>query len=298
MKVITSINAKGGCGKSTVASNVAAGLSVLGFNTLLVDMDPQAQITEWYGRGDIYEPANSITAILAGQQSLREVVKPTHLPNLSFVSSSAQLEAVGQHLRNHEGYQSLLAGHLQTVAPFYHFVVIDSPNQVSPVMDNAIVATDLFLVPFLDTSSVRSYPNVYEQIARLRAGDAHKTLHVLTGLSKMPGKRAAVVAMLARMGVEPARTEIRHCAYLGQVDTQGGSIFHYMPKSNGAADVAALVREIAAALDVPMPAVDADRPETTPFTSGVTGDPQEAKGRDVGSSQHDLEEVANPPRYE
>lgn len=254
MKVITSINAKGGCGKSTIASNVAAGLARAGHPTLLIDLDPQAQIKEWYQLGDQYNVRDSITGVLAGQQTLAEVVQRTHLPNLAFVSSSSPLEELGQRLRNVENYHALLLRHLRTLGPdIFDYCVIDSPNQVSPVMDNAIYATDLFLIPVFDPHSMRSYPNVHLQIKRLRPEGDYQSLHVLNGLSKQHGKRNAVLAMVAgyqeRYGITPAQTEVRHCAYLGQVDLHGGSIFEYVPSSNGAADIAALVEEVREQLD-------------------------------------------------
>ena len=52
MKTITVINAKGGCGKSTIAMSLAAGLSIQGKRVLLMDLDPQAQITQWLTAGD------------------------------------------------------------------------------------------------------------------------------------------------------------------------------------------------------------------------------------------------------
>lgn len=250
MKIITSINAKGGCGKSTVASNLAAGLARRGHRTLLLDLDPQAQITEWFHLGDQFSVLGSITAVFTSQQTFAEVIQRSHLPNLDFVASSAPLEELGQQLRMHDGYEQLLAHFFEhlpddpNAPPPYDYVVVDSPNQVSPVMDNAIFTTDLFVIPFLDTSSVRSFPNVYKQIHEIRDDDDYEVLHLLTNLSRMPGKRQAVLHMLEEFGIEPARTELRHCAYLGQTDTQGGSIFEYMPKSNGAADIEALVDEV------------------------------------------------------
>lgn len=278
MKIITSINAKGGCGKSTVASNFAAGLARRGKRTLLLDLDPQAQITEWYHLGDQFSVRGSITAVFTGQQALAEVIQATHLPNLSFVASSAPLEELGQQLRGHDGYEQFLSHFLVAHdLPPFDFVVIDSPNQVSPVMDNAIFATDLFVIPFLDTSSVRSFPNVYKQIHEVRDDEDYRVLHVLTNLSRMPGKRRVVLDMLEEFDITPSRTELRHCAYLGQSDTHGGSIFEYMPKSNGAADMDALIDE---ALDTlagrevrnSVPAEHADEPAEQPVPEGVTSE--------------------------
>jgi chromosome partitioning protein len=49
MNIVTVINAKGGCGKSTIAMSLASGLAIRGLPTLLIDMDPQAQVTQWLG---------------------------------------------------------------------------------------------------------------------------------------------------------------------------------------------------------------------------------------------------------
>jgi chromosome partitioning protein len=52
MRIVIVINAKGGCGKSTIAMNLAAALAGEGYRTLLIDFDPQAQLTSWLNAGD------------------------------------------------------------------------------------------------------------------------------------------------------------------------------------------------------------------------------------------------------
>jgi chromosome partitioning protein len=143
MKIITLINAKGGCGKSTLAMNLAAALAGRGHQTLLIDMDPQAQLTQWLGAGDGLTNAGTLVAAMTEGAPFREVIKSTSIDRLSFVSSAIGLEDLGRRITDTEHYQTLLARLLaQEGVPQFEFVVIDSPNQISPIMENAIFPTD------------------------------------------------------------------------------------------------------------------------------------------------------------
>ena len=253
MKITTVINAKGGCGKSTIAMNLAAGLARRGANTLLIDLDPQAQVSDWLGVGDGLSVADTITSVFAGRQSLAEVVVPTDVRRLWFAPSSEPLEALGRRITERDGYAATLAAHLAALdadpaAPAFDHAVLDSPNQISPVMENAIFPSDLFVVPFEGTKSVKSYANVYALIRRIRPEGDYRLLHVLSNVSRLPGLRKKVLQMMARDGIELADTEVRSCGWLAQVDEHGGSIFAYRPRANGATDLAKLTAEVEAAL--------------------------------------------------
>jgi cellulose biosynthesis protein BcsQ len=128
--------------------------------------------------------------------------------------------------------------------PPFEFVVIDSPNQISPIMENAIFPTDIFVVPFEGTQAVRSYANFFKLLISLRPGIDYKTLHVLNRLSHQPGLRKAVLEAMQAEGLAIARTEIRNDGWLARVSEYGGSIFHFRPHSNGAVDILALAEEV------------------------------------------------------
>lgn len=244
MRTIVSVNAKGGCGKSTIAMNIAASLARRGYKVLLIDMDPQAQVTQWLEAGDGFHDAGTITAALAGKESFENVISMTDIKNLWFVPSSEGLENLSREMTDIDGYYTAFATMLAGQAGRFDFAVIDSPNQISPIMESAIWPADLFVVPFESTKAVRSYANFYQLVLKIRPNERHLILHVLSNLSKQVGLRRKVIETMRLHGIEPARTEMRTCGWIAQVDEHGGDIFAWRPHSLGATDVDALTTEV------------------------------------------------------
>src|SRR5215207_2360583 len=213
MRVITVINAKGGCGKSTIAMNIASGLTAHG-RVLLLDLDPQAQVTQWLQAGDGFSVSGTLAAVFNGEQSLEQIVQPTPFQNLDFVASADSLEELGRQITDREYYAHLLAQQLATVQDKYNYAVIDSPNQISPIMENAIYPADMFIVPFESTKAVKSYANFYKLLLGLRPNEDHRLLHVLSNLTRQRGLRNRVVALMNEERIPLASTEVRSCGWL------------------------------------------------------------------------------------
>lgn len=225
MRIVTVINAKGGCGKSTIAMNLAAGLAHRGLRTLLIDMDPQAQVTQWLNAGDGLTNEGTLVYAFAGRSKLANIVQTTPIENLWFIASAEGLEELGRRITDVENYATILARLLSELpSPGFDFVVIDSPNQISPIMENAIYPSDLFVVPFESTKAVKSYANFYKLLLALRPNEDPLVFHVLSNLTRQSGLRNRVIALLDEEGFhERKRKSVRVAGSHRSMNTAGRS---------------------------------------------------------------------------
>ena len=138
-------NQKGGVGKTTTAVNVAACVADAGYETLLVDLDPQCNATVGLDIGKDREP--NIYDVLSQELALDQASMPTAIRGLSIVPSTLELAGASVELPRIAGSEGRLREQLGGVRERFLFTVLDCPPSLGPLTVNALVAADRVIVP-------------------------------------------------------------------------------------------------------------------------------------------------------
>ncbi|HEX7320580.1 MAG TPA: AAA family ATPase [bacterium] len=146
VKTIAICNQKGGVGKTATAVNVAAGLALAEKNTLLIDMDPQANSTSGLGI-DYHGLESSIYDCLFEPESIREATVKTKWPYLSVLPSTPDLVGAEIELVDKEKREQKLKDALILVTSEYAFGVIDCPPSLGLLTLNSLVACASVIIP-------------------------------------------------------------------------------------------------------------------------------------------------------
>ncbi|MCK9151168.1 ParA family protein [Methanobacterium alcaliphilum] len=145
-EVISIINQKGGCGKTTTAVNLSTALALLDKKVLIIDLDPQGNATTGFGvqKSDL---DFTIYSVLSGQNDMQEVIIPTMVEGLFLVPCNISLSGAEVELSREIGYHSILEEAVNEVKEFYDYIIIDVPPSLGILTLNALVASDSVIIP-------------------------------------------------------------------------------------------------------------------------------------------------------
>lgn len=241
--IITISNHKGGVGKTTSALNIGAGLASLGKTVLLIDLDPQANLSQSLG---IREPLETVYGSIRGDYPL----KPVRIAEkLDLVPSTLDLSGAEIELSSETGREYILRELLEPLRDRYDYILIDSPPSLGLLTINALTASQEVFIPlqaqYLALQGLSKLIEVIEKIQKrlnksLRIGGVFITQYD----NRKVLNRNVVETIETHFKDRVFKTRIRDNVSLAEAPTAGLDIFSYAPKSYGAEDYLALSREI------------------------------------------------------
>ena len=249
MSVYAIANQKGGVGKTTTAVNVAACIAAAGYETLVVDVDPQGNAT--VGLGVQRDGGPGLYDVLGGDVAAEDAVRGTPIEHLSILASTPDLAGANMELPRLPGSENRLRDALAPIRDDYAFVLLDCPPSLGPLTINALVAADRVIVP------VQTEYFALEGLAGL--------LDTLALVQRELNPRLAVAGMLLTMHDGRTRlardvehevrehfpdlvfdTVIPRNVRIGEAPSFGRPVIHHDPHCAGADAYFELAKEVAA----------------------------------------------------
>jgi chromosome partitioning protein len=264
-RIVAVANQKGGVGKTTTTLNLAASLAVAGQTILLVDMDPQGNLTSGVGLKGQSAPGGTVyTAVTQAEPVVdpRPFIVATRTPRLEIMPADRNLTGAEIEMVSLERREERLRLLIRVVRDQYDYVFIDSPPSLGLLTLNALVAADSVLIPLhCEYYALEGLADLWGTIRRVR-GSLNPALDIEGVLFTMFDERTNLSQQVAAevrafFKEKVFRTTIPRNVRLGEAPSHGMPVIEYDPKSRGAEAYVALAREVlerAAAAPVTAPA--------------------------------------------
>lgn len=150
-KVIAVTNQKGGVGKTTTTENVAIGLTRCGFHVLIVDFDPQGDLTSSLGWRDNDSMEHTVSSMLDDYINDRNIDYSSlvlkHKEDVDVIPANIELADFEMRLVSVINREQTLSNCIEPLRNQYDYILIDCPPSLGMLTVNALSAADEVLIP-------------------------------------------------------------------------------------------------------------------------------------------------------
>ncbi|MBN2010227.1 ParA family protein [candidate division KSB1 bacterium] len=238
MRLIAIASQKGGTGKTTTAMNLGVCLAERNKKTLLIDIDPQANLTTGLGF-DMFELKQTIYHVLSNHHENMPIpCLPTRWPLLDLIPSSLDLASVELEMASRVGREWRLKKAIEIIANQYDYIIIDTPPSLGLLTQNAFMAYEKIIIPLqLHVYALKAIPQLQTTINLIR--EFNPALHISGIVCTMYDTRNN----LSRVIEESVREKFGQIVYttvipmnivIAESPAAGKPVLEYAPNSIGA----------------------------------------------------------------
>ncbi|MCX7223627.1 MAG: ParA family protein [Burkholderiales bacterium] len=248
MRTIAVANQKGGCAKTTTVVNLAAALAETGQRVLVIDLDPQANASQWLAAG---EHSDGAFKLLTEAGAVEKLITASATPNIGVIIASQDLANVEKALAGKLAIDSILKRRLAKLdASKWDYILIDTPPTLGVVTLNALVAAKELLIPVtthvLTLSGVAQLMSLVDEIKEVLNPDLEILGFVASRVDARTRHSKDVLELLTeRFGAQVLQTLIRENVRLAEAPSYGMPVLEYDASCAASADYRALATEVA-----------------------------------------------------
>ena len=241
-KIISIINHKGGVGKTTTTLNLGKGLSLLNFKVLMIDIDPQANLSQSIG---VEDPINSIYHAICHNEPLPIQILS---PYLSIVPASLELSEAEMKLQKEVNGYFKLKKTLNEIKDAYDYILIDCPPSLSILTINSLIAANNTIIvvqpEYLATKGLVTILSLIEELKENLNPDLHILGMLITQVDRTIIKQQIAEQLKSVYPEKVFDTMIRRNVTLTEASAMNQDIFSYNDQCAGAVDYMNLSNEI------------------------------------------------------
>jgi chromosome partitioning protein len=245
--IISVANEKGGVAKTTTAISLGAALVETGLEVILVDLDGQANLSLAFGLEN-GKTQNTIVNVLLESVPTRSVIRETGIPRLDLIPSATEMSLAERFLPIRQGYETMLVKALREENWAYDYVILDCPPFLGAVTYNALMASDLLIMPTqAEYFSINALRNMMGLVRRVRSqGNPRLTYRLLLTMFDRRNRihRTLSEQLRSTFGNGVLDTVIETDTKLRESPIAGLPIIYHAPKSRSALQYRALAQEI------------------------------------------------------
>jgi chromosome partitioning protein len=253
-RILCVANQKGGVGKTTTTINLATALAIAERRILVVDMDPQANLTSGVGLKGQATPAGTIYQALTSPDPIDDpaaFILDTPLKGLSLIPADRNLTGAEIELVTLPNRERRLRGLLDLLRDRFDFILVDTPPSLGLLTLNALVAADAVLIPLnCEYFALEGLADLVATLRRVRAA-MNPALDIAGVLLTMYDERTNLGQQVSKDIREFFKDRVFHTVIprnirLGEAPSHGIPAILYDVKSRGSEAYLALARELLA----------------------------------------------------